>query len=288
MSQPQDRDTPVMDIEAPSSRKFVFPFGPPKKIDWDTRHCARYGHTTFLPTESHLAELIAIDTPAGPATRCLRCGNYIVGAVSITGPAADAPEVHRGRALRDLFIMRLLAIDRGVKGLGLAAAAIAVVIFHSSQKNFGLLAAQDIPVIRQATIQLGWNIDSNFLLHQAHVLAAIAPATLVLTSAGLFLYAAIELAEGVGLWLAKRWGEYLAVIASSIFLPLEIWEIADHATPVKVVVLVLNIAAVIWLVVTKRLFGVRGGHAASKTALRSESILAVQQKSTANTQPHVQ
>ena len=250
-----------------------FRLNQPRKIDWDTRHCARFGHTIYLPTDSDLAELIAIETPVGPATRCLRCGNYIVGAVNITGPLANAPEVHRGKALRDLFIMRLLAIDRAVKGLGLAAAAIAVVIFHSRQKNFGILATEDIPIIRQATTQLGWNIDSNFLLHQAHVLSAIAPATLVLTSAGLFLYAAIEMAEGVGLWLARRWGEYLAVIASSIFLPLEIWEITDHSTPVKVGVLVLNIAAVIWLIFTKRLFGVRGGHAAHKASLRSESIL---------------
>ena len=43
-------------------------------------------------------------------------------------------------------------------------------------------------------------------------------------------YALIELIEAVGLWLMQRWGEYFAVIATSVFLPLEIYELTEKIT----------------------------------------------------------
>lgn len=58
--------------------------------------------------------------------------------------------------------------------------------------------------------------------------------------------------EGVGLWLAKRWGEYFAVVATSLFLPVEIYELTEKVTALRVGVFVVNIAAVVWLVVSKR------------------------------------
>ena len=52
-------------------------------------------------------------------------------------------------------------------------------------------------------------------------------------AAGLFAYALIELVEAVGLWLMRRWGEYFAVIATSIFLPLEIYELTEKITVLR-------------------------------------------------------
>ena len=48
---------------------------------------------------------------------------------------------------------------------------------------------------------------------------AAKPSTLVLLTLALQpAYALIEVLEAVGLWLLKRWGEYFAVIATSVFL----------------------------------------------------------------------
>lgn len=82
--------------------------------------------------------------------------------------------------------------------------------------------------------------------------------------------------EGVGLWLAKRWGEYFAVVATSLFLPVEIYELTEKVTALRVGVFVVNIAAVVWLVVSKRLFGVRGGGAAYRAEHSAESLLTVE------------
>lgn len=56
------------------------------------------------------------------------------------------------------------------------------------------------------------------------------------------------LAEGTGLWLGKRWGEWLTVIITSSLVPIEVFEMYRHFSMVKTVVLVLNLAVVAYLI----------------------------------------
>jgi uncharacterized membrane protein (DUF2068 family) len=67
-------------------------------------------------------------------------------------------------------------------------------------------------------------------------------------SVGTFIYSAVFLTEGIGLALHKRWAEYFTIITTSSFLPLEVYEIIQHATIAKGVALLINIAVVIYLV----------------------------------------
>ena len=71
-------------------------------------------------------------------------------------------------------------------------------------------------------------------------------------SAGTFFYAALLLTEGTGLLLRKRWAEYFTVIVTGSFIPLELYELARHATVTRVVVLGINVAVVWYLVVVLR------------------------------------
>jgi uncharacterized membrane protein (DUF2068 family) len=64
-------------------------------------------------------------------------------------------------------------------------------------------------------------------------------------SLGSFIYAGLRLLEGVGLVMRKRWAEYLVVIITAIFIPLEIYELFHRFTLIRLVVLLLN-AAVVW------------------------------------------
>ncbi|HWD25254.1 MAG TPA: DUF2127 domain-containing protein [Acidimicrobiales bacterium] len=72
-------------------------------------------------------------------------------------------------------------------------------------------------------------------------------------------YAALEAAEMVGLWFAKRWAEYLTLLSTCALLPLEIYELTTKLSVLKIVVFVINLAVAGYLLVAKRLFGVRGG-----------------------------
>ena len=67
-------------------------------------------------------------------------------------------------------------------------------------------------------------------------------------SAGTFFYAALLLTEGVGLWMGKHWAEYLTIIATASFIPIEIYELLKHFTIVRVLVLGINVAVVWYLV----------------------------------------
>ena len=53
--------------------------------------------------------------------------------------------------------------------------------------------------------------------------------TLLTVAAGVLAYGALQLLEAVGLWLMKRWGEYVAVVGTSVFIPLEVEAAASGA-----------------------------------------------------------
>ena len=62
-----------------------------------------------------------------------------------------------------------------------------------------------------------------------------------------FMYAALFLTEGIGLWLVKRWAEWFSVIITTSLVPVEIYEIYRHPSAIKCLVLVVNIAVVGYL-----------------------------------------
>ena len=65
-----------------------------------------------------------------------------------------------------------------------------------------------------------------------------------------FVYAGILLTEGIGLWLQKRWAEYLTAIGTALFIPIEIYEIYERFTWVRIAILALNVF-VVWYLATR-------------------------------------
>src|ERR1700738_5366388 len=59
-----------------------------------------------------------------------------------------------------------------------------------------------------------------------------------------FTYAAVFAVEGVGLWMQKRWAEWLTTIITASLIPLEVWELIFRTTVGQAVVLVENTAIV--------------------------------------------
>jgi uncharacterized membrane protein (DUF2068 family) len=72
--------------------------------------------------------------------------------------------------------------------------------------------------------------------------------SLIALGLGAILYGSLFTVEGVGLWKGKRWAEYLTVIATSTLIAFELYELARRLTMVRVSALVVNVAAVIYLV----------------------------------------
>jgi uncharacterized membrane protein (DUF2068 family) len=69
-----------------------------------------------------------------------------------------------------------------------------------------------------------------------------------LLAAMAFLYSTVRFVEAYGLWYLKAWAEWFAIISGSIYVPIEIYELAKHATLVRATVLIVNLAIVVYLV----------------------------------------
>lgn len=69
---------------------------------------------------------------------------------------------------------------------------------------------------------------------------------------GSLLYAALFAVEGLGLWFQRRWAEWFSIGITISFIPLEVLEIVRAAHPARVVTLVLNVVAVLYLLLRVR------------------------------------
>jgi uncharacterized membrane protein (DUF2068 family) len=207
------------------------------------------------------------------AWQCLRCGAYVPGPPTISGPASTAPVVPRGAEIRSKLILRVFAVERVLRGIGAGAGAVFLWRFRHSQTSVEQRFDRELPVIRDLFRQLGFNISHSKLVGLLQHALTLSTRTLTLLAIGLAVYAVIELVEATGLWLAKRWGEYFAMVATSLGLPLEIYDLSGKFAVTALVLLLINLALVLYLVITKRLFGVRGGKRAYDARLWSESVL---------------
>jgi uncharacterized membrane protein (DUF2068 family) len=64
---------------------------------------------------------------------------------------------------------------------------------------------------------------------------------------GALVYAVFRLTEAYGLWKERTWAEWLAIISCGLYLPLEIYEIIRRITVLRVSLLLVNLAIVIFL-----------------------------------------
>lgn len=212
---------------------------------------------------------LGVDLPDGKRLcRCVRCDAWHVREAP-EAPAADhlppleALEVpSRGKPLRDSIVLKLIAVDKAAHAVVFAIAAVFLAIiqikygvFHDAVKDLlDGLAGSEHPLL---------NRELNRLLD-------VSSGTITLLIVVALAYMVLEAVEAVGLWKEKRWAEYLTAIATASLLPLEIYELIERVTVLRIGALIVNLAILIYLVVRKRLFGVRGGHAAELAEQRAE------------------
>jgi uncharacterized membrane protein (DUF2068 family) len=195
--------------------------------------------------------------------RCLRCDSWIAtpppeDPTRDRMPSRDEIEVPlRGPFLRDRYVLRLIAVDRAIHVVVLTVLAVALFTFarhDAGLRKFYTDIMNDLsggePGVTQVRGVLGY--FRNVVHYSSAHLVALGLAAIA--------YALLEATEGVGLWLGKRWAEYLTLVATSVLLPFEIWELSISVTTLKSIAFVINVAVVVYLLFAKRLFGLRGGH----------------------------
>ncbi len=133
----------------------------------------------------------------------------------------------------------LIAILKLLKGLSLLAIALGAI--HLLHRDMEATVNHWVDVFNV-------DPDGKYFHHIIEKLIKVDDRQLRAISAGSFFYSALLLTEGVGLMLEKHWAEYLTIVATASFLPLEVYEIFHHFHWGKVLLLVINIAVVAYLV----------------------------------------
>jgi len=111
------------------------------------------------------------------------------------------------------------------------------------------LLHQDVAsVLERWILMLGLDPGSRFVDLALQKAMDLTPNKLKVLGIGTLIYAGLFLTEGIGLWMMKRWAEWLTVTITSSLVPVEIYEIHKHSGPVKIGVLVVNIAVVMYLI----------------------------------------
>ena len=238
------------------------------RLHWELLVCGTRGHELVGTDVRELTpddRLLAFEHDGVRWHRCLRCDSWL------PLPPPDSPLMDRmpprekielplrGRPLRDKVVLRLIAIDRAFHFILLGLLAVAIFLFashqHELKRTFFRVVADLQGGVGGGPVQT----SKTGILHDLDRLFTLKSSTLNTVGAGVAAYAVLEGIEAVGLWFQRRWAEYLTFLATTVFLPLEVYELTHRVTTFKVIALLVNLAIVIYLLRGKRLFGIRGG-----------------------------
>jgi uncharacterized membrane protein (DUF2068 family) len=121
--------------------------------------------------------------------------------------------------------------------------------------GFGVirLVHRDIgDLLLRAALALRLDPESHFVNFALEKIQELSPYKIRLIGIGFFLYAVLDFIEGAGLVLEKTWAEYLTLILTASFLPLEFFKILHHFTWVKFAVTLINVLVVVYLIYIQR------------------------------------
>jgi uncharacterized membrane protein (DUF2068 family) len=245
------------------------------RFHWELLACGLRGHELVGTDAAELRledAIFAREDAAGTRWyRCLRCDSWVALGKPVRPARQFPPEREeiklplRGKRLRDKIVLRLIAIDRAFHLVVLAALGVLVLLFAADRATLRQTFYKVVADLQGGVVS-GQSHSSHGLLHELDNLFTTSSSHLHLLGAALLIYGAVEGIEAVGLWYQRRWAEYLTFLVTASLLPLEIYEIANRATAFKVIAFVINVAVVIYLLLAKRLFGLRGGAAADEAA----------------------
>ena len=149
-------------------------------------------------------------------------------------PAPEAVDLRSPRAG-----LQTIATIEAIKGAFVLAA------------GFGLLALvhKDLPEVADHLIH---RIHLNPEGHLSHLFLRLADrgsdGKLWAVAGGAFAYSVVRFVEAYGLWNARVWAEWFAILSGCLYLPWEIYEVFAHRHWFRVLILVFNVLVVLYLI----------------------------------------
>jgi len=148
-----------------------------------------------------------------------------------------------GAAPKRFELLRLIAVYKIGKVLLMLAAA------------YGVLRMRDASFLARVyswASTLPYGLEQEWVKKGLAWFSGLKPSRIDALGWVTLAYAAVFAIEGVGLWLRKRWAEWLTTVITASLIPLELYELVVRPNWSKATVLVLNLAIVWYLIIQLR------------------------------------
>jgi len=127
--------------------------------------------------------------------------------------------------------LRIIATIKFLRGLSALVFGISLLALYQDNVSISLFLS-DRHVLRLKGTELYWLFSQLLPFIEQHILLVVMT---------LFLIAAIRFSETFGLWFERRWGEWLALVTTLVYIPLELMILSEGIRPFPLAVLVVNL-----------------------------------------------
>lgn len=154
-------------------------------------------------------------------------------------------ELSRTEKKRSDLVIKIIIVEKFIKG---------IILFLLSLTAFPIFSEEAVEFLRSIA-------HRSLLLSNARILTRLfiriedtSDRRLLAFSLFFLFWGAIELTESIGLMRRRRWAEYLIVLATGIFIPVEIYAVISRFSTERFFILLFNIFLIGYLIRSRKLF----------------------------------
>ena len=142
--------------------------------------------------------------------------------------------------------LRSIAIFEGLKG---------TIVFVLGFGLLGFLGHDDARFVEQWVVRMHIDPANRYLHPVIHALSEVSDTRLVLLMGFATFYTVVRFTEAYGLWRGRRWAEWFAALSGALYIPVELYEMTQRITWLRIAALTLNlviVAYMVWLLTENR------------------------------------
>ena len=140
----------------------------------------------------------------------------------------------------------------GLRAIAVFEAAKGILVLAAGFSLFALLHGDTQVTVGQLVRQLPFNPAMHFPKIFSLISSGLTSAHLHMLAMLAALYSAMRFIEAYGLWFARTWAEWFALVSCSVYLPIEIYELAKGFSWIKISLVAVNLVIVLYIAAVLR------------------------------------
>jgi len=142
--------------------------------------------------------------------------------------------------------------DGGLRAIIVLKAFYGILFFLVGLGVFALINKDVSDLAEQAADSLGIDPENRYLLLVIESLTGVSPKQIAAVGLGTILTSGLLLTMAWGLHLRQAWAEWLTIVATAFFIPIEIYEVVSSPHFTYALALAVN-ALIVWYLVRRRI-----------------------------------